>query len=353
MGIYLVPELLSDGYDVVVTSRSSRRSDDPRLRYIQGDARDLSFLKETLSSWKPLAVVDFMMYDTAEFSARLDMLLGSTEHYLFLSSYRVFADSSPQPLTERSPRLLDVCDDRIYLASNEYALAKASQENLLRCSGRTNWTILRPCITYSRTRFQFGTLEAGTFCFRALQGLPVIMAREILVKDTTMTWAGDVAKLISRLIFNDAAWAEDFNVVTAEYQPWSEVAKYYREFLDLRVIEVDLAKYIEVVGSEYQIRYDRMYNRRMDNTKVISVTGVRQKDFKSLRDGLEMELVDFCRKPCYSCLNIGVNARMDKVTGSSISLTPLSLSQKASYFLARYRWIRVLSGLRRFNLSTR
>lgn len=336
MGVYLVPELLDAGFEVLITSRSAHNSDNPRLRYFQGDARDTLFLREILSKTTPDAIVDFMLYSTAEFHARRDLLLGSTDHYLFISSYRVFANSSPYPLTERSPRLLDVCDDEEYLATDEYALSKARQENLLRDSGKGNWTILRPCITYSRNRFQFGTLEANTVCYRAMQGLPVLMAREILAKQTTMTWAGDAAKLIAHLVLKESALSEDYNVVTAEHQPWAVIAGYYTEFLNLRVIETDLFTYSKIVGGPEQIKYDRMFDRVMDNAKVIAATGISQLDFTLLRDGLERELVGFKKKPVFKSPNFVLNARMDKATGTRISLAGLTYQNKLSYWVGSH-----------------
>lgn len=336
MGIYLVPELLAAGFEVFVTSRSRREADRERLYPLQGDARDSTFLQNVLSDVRPDAVVDFMLYGTDEFAARRDWLLEGTGHYIFLSSYRVFADSSPAPLTERSPRLLDVCTDVSYLATDEYALAKARQENQLWDSGRGNWTIVRPGITYSRNRFQFGTLEANTVCYRALQGLPVIMAREILSKNTTMTWAGDVAKLVGGLVLNPAAMSEDYNVVTAEHRLWSEVAGYYREILGLRIMETDLPAYSRVLGHSFQIQFDRMYDRIMDNAKILAATGMVQADLTRLRDGLERELREFVKKPYFQYPDLALNARMDKVTGVRLPLAGLPWRRKIRYWIEKY-----------------
>lgn len=337
MGTYLVPELLKAGFQTVVTSRARPTSANPSLRYRVGDAHNRSFLRATLAETTYDAIVDFMSYGTAEFRTHHELLLNHTAHYLFLSSYRVFADSSPTPLTERSPRLLDACEDAAYLATDEYALAKARQENLLRESGKNNWTILRPGITYSRNRFQLGTLEANTICYRALQGLPALMAREILAKRTTMTWAGDVAKLVVRLVLNRAALSEDYNVVTAEHPLWSEIAGYYQEFLGLRVIETDLAIYSQVVGNPYQIQYDRMYDRIMDNSKVLAATGFAQADFMPVRKGLAQELAAFQRAPQFPYPDLSINARMDRATGTRLSLAGFPLKRKIRYWLERRR----------------
>ena len=70
-----------------------------------------------------------MIWSTSDFDKCYEALLAATDQYIYMSSYRVYADS---PLiTEDSPRLLDVSDDPEYLATDEYALAKARCENLL------------------------------------------------------------------------------------------------------------------------------------------------------------------------------------------------------------------------------
>lgn len=51
-----------------------------------------------------------------------------------MSSARVYAENNAL-ISEDSPRLLDVSTDAVYLRTNEYALAKAREENILRNSG--------------------------------------------------------------------------------------------------------------------------------------------------------------------------------------------------------------------------
>ena len=211
MGSHLTRLLAGDGWDVTVTSRSARSSDDPHVTYARGDAHDRHFLDDVLAvGW--YAVVDFMVWSTDAFQGACDALLGSCRQYVFLSSYRVFADSPV--ITERSPRLLDVTGDAEYLATDEYALAKARQEDLLRGSGRGGWTIVRPAITYSVGRLQLCTLECGTWLPLALAGHAVPLPPEMLSRQTTMTWGGDVALMISRLLGGEAALGEDYDVCT-------------------------------------------------------------------------------------------------------------------------------------------
>ena len=49
MGVYLVPELLKLGYSVDVLSLDDVNSDNPNLRYIQGNAMDYDYIAELLN----------------------------------------------------------------------------------------------------------------------------------------------------------------------------------------------------------------------------------------------------------------------------------------------------------------
>ncbi len=44
-------------------------------------------------------------------------------------------------------------------------------------------------------------------------------------------------------------------------------------------------------GAWYQLAYDRLFERIVDNSKVLQVTGLKQEDFMPLRSGLEKELL--------------------------------------------------------------
>src|SRR5690606_29314991 len=129
--------------------------------------------------------VDFMLYSTDEFKSRYENILNKTKQYIYLSSYRVYGKGD-QPLGELSSRLLETCEDKNYLKTDEYALAKARQEDLLISNKKRNWTIVRPAITYSKDRFFLGAADTDGFLYRALKGKTIIFPREILDKKTTM-----------------------------------------------------------------------------------------------------------------------------------------------------------------------
>ena len=300
MGMYLVPELVSMGYQVDAVSLDERVSDHPNLTYIQANAKDMGFLAEILQNNYD-AMVDFMVYHTPEFRERYMLLLESVRHYIYLSSYRVYADEQ-HPVTETAPRLLDVSDDEEFLATDDYSLHKARGENMLLACGRSNWTIVRPSIVYSKYRYQLVSLEAMTHVYRMLHGKTVVLPKEALPVQATMTWAGDVAKMLARLVLNEKAYGEAYTLATAEHHSWGEIAEYYAEIGGMKYVTTDLNTYMGFrrgeqsehspigIGVRSQVLYDRMAQRVIDNRKILAATGLKQEDFMPLKEGLRLEL---------------------------------------------------------------
>ena len=139
-----------------------------------------------------------------------------------MSSARVYAGSS-EPIVETSPRLLDTVNDEVYLRTDEYALAKAREENLLSQSGKTNWVIVRPYITYSEIRLQLGVLEKEQWLYRAMNGRKIVFPKDIAEKMTTLTYGYDVACGIAAVAGKPAANGRAFHVTAAEAIRWSDV----------------------------------------------------------------------------------------------------------------------------------
>lgn len=341
IGARVCSRLAERGCEVVSTTRRNRASREPNVSYARGDAHDPAFLDKLLAErWD--AIVDFMVWSTGEFRERYRGLLSATDQYIYTSSYRVYADSPV--IREDSPRLLDVTDDPAYLTTDEYALAKARCEDLLFESGRGNWTVVRPAVTYDGAvgRLQLGVLESGDWLWRALKGIPVPLPFEMLRRQATMSWGGDVAEMIARLVGNPDALGEAFTVSGSDHMTWGEVAGAYRSVLSsLEVVPCDLGGFEHAWGNPWQVRYDRMYDRVVDNSKVLAVTGLRQSDLTGMKEGLARELSSFLasgRTPAMS--GPGLQARLDRLTGGSPSLRPVAravgIRGAAKYLARRY-----------------
>ena len=195
MGIHIVKILENSGDDVFVTSRR-RKESTKRLHYIQGNAHDRNFINEILSSNHYDAIIDFMTYTTQDFKSRYEQFLKTTDQYFFLSTSRIYADTNI--VREDSPRILDVNNDEKFLRTDEYALCKARQEDILIESGYKNWTIIRPYITYSENRLQLGVFDKDTFVYRALRGRPIVVSNDIMSHITTMTYGYDVSNCMTK-----------------------------------------------------------------------------------------------------------------------------------------------------------
>lgn len=313
MGSHLCRLLAARGADVVCTTRRERVSREG-VSYVVGDAKDSSFLRELLAErWD--AIVDFMVWSTAEFSSLCAGFLAATDQYIFTSSYRVYADSPV--IREDSPRLLDVVDDSEYLATDEYALSKARCEDLLFASNSSNWTIVRPAVTYdgANGRLQLGVFESVDWLWRAINGIPVPVPGEMLSKQATMSYGCDVAEMIVRLVGNPAALGEAFTVSGSDHMSWAEVAGVFDETLSFEVVPCNLDDFERARGGVYQIRYDRMFNRIVDNSKVLAVTGMDEDELTPMHEGLSRELGVYLASGKKAALAAGFQGKMDGLCG--------------------------------------
>ncbi len=293
MGVYLTEELLSRGYQVDVVSLDDMTSTRPALRYLCADMSRDEALAPILEKGYD-AIVDFLIYKPTAFRSRYKMLLTHTEQLIFLSTYRIYAGESP--VRETSPRLLDISEDKPYLAEleNEYSLYKAYEEDMLRASGLKNWTIIRPSITFSQHKFQLVTLEANCVVERARLGKVILLPEAARNVQGTMTWGGNSAQMISGLIGNQGALGETYTIATTEHHTWGEIAEYYRDLIGLKAEWVDTKTYLRTFGggkfARWQLIYDRLFERVIDNSKILAATGLEQSRFMPLYDGLKREL---------------------------------------------------------------
>ena len=347
MGRYVTKLLSNKGFQVFVTTRNGSSKDDNNIKFLVGDAHDLCFLKPILEKgWD--AIVDFMVYSSEMFKDRADLLLSSTKQYVFISSARVYADS--ELITESSPRLLDVCTDKEYLATDEYALTKARQENILFDSLHHNWTIVRPSLTYSENRLQLGVYEKENWLYRALHGRPIVFSKDIYNNYYTLTYGKDVAEGIAAIVGNPSAISEAYHIVGDKSCKWSEVLDLYISVLDNKfgrhheVVLTDKCTNLSLGDAKYQVLYGRYYNRKFDNSKIASFVDTTK--WISPIDGLQQCLEVFLENPKFLPINWKVEAYLDKAARVTTPLTEiLSLSSRTTYICYRYHMEGVYNGL--------
>lgn len=353
MGDPLVKLLSDSGHDVFVTSRRERKYDRDNIHCLVGNAHENVFLESVLSGHYDV-LVDFMNYRFSEVRERLDMILRSVGQYIFISSCRVFARSDV-PITEETPRLLDVCEDKEYLATEEYALAKAREENLLLASLYKNWTIVRPTVTYNSRRLQLGCYELEDWLPRAVKGRPIVFFDDLADKYTAMTYGEDVARGICFLVGNGKALGEAVNIASPESKKWSEILDIYNEAVEKAsngrcsvqtVMLPHAEKCEELFGRGWRLKYNRIYNRRFDSSKLDILSDGRM-SYTAIRTGLMNCMEEFFHNGCTVGSVRALNeAYMDKVTRSCTKLSEFSgWKSRTKYLIARYSPYIALKGI--------
>lgn len=295
MGQYLLPRLAEMGYRIDGVSIDKVENGLPHVNYIQANAKDKAVYRKLLANGYD-GIVDFLTYNTGELAYYLPLVLDHTDHYIFLSSCRVF-DDREHPVRETSPRLIDSTGDELLRNSDDYCIYKARGENILHALPHRNWTIVRPATTYSLMRYQLVTLEAANTVGRAYAGKKVVLPEQARCKQATMSWGGDVARMIAGLLFHEKARCEAFNVATAESRTWDEIAAYYKDICGLEAVWVDKEDYLRILspdpynwGVRWQLEYARLFTRVTDNSKILGTLGMKQSELISLYDGLKKEI---------------------------------------------------------------
>ena len=344
MGTPLVELLANQGHAVDVTSRKARKYGKENIHCLIGNAHDMNFVRDILKTRYDV-LIDFMNYNLPELKERLDFILNSVGQYIFLSSCRVFAESKT-PITEESPRLLDVCKDKDYLATEEYALAKAKEENLIFESKHKNWTIVRPTITYNSYRLQLGCYELEEWLERAIRDKSVVFYDDLADKLTSMTYGEDVARGICYLIGNKQALGETVNIASPESKTWGEILNIYKDEFkkafkgkhNLQIVMFPHAEDYEIVfGRKWRLKYNRIYNRCFDSSKMDRLSNGRM-TYMPIEDGLRKCLNEFVNNS-QECGKISAlrEAYFDNVLHTYTNLSEFSgIKQKCKYLIARY-----------------
>lgn len=294
LGTYTAKELLRLGHRVDVLCLEDRVSDQENLTFYKGYAT-YENLKALFKKKHYEGVVNFVHYtDVEAYKPIHRLLIENTEHLIFLSSYRVYADLQ-HPITESAPKLLDISQDADFVAREDYAIAKAKGEAFLYSqSAGEQWTIVRPVISFSWRRFDLVTHGFTHPIDCAKAGKPIILPESAKHLRAGLDWSGNSGKLIANLLFKKETIGQAYTISSGQNLTWQQVAEEYRQLLGVELEYVSDEEfgriYHPTVESGWRYWYDRMFDRVIDNTKVLQATGLKKEDFLSIREGLQIEL---------------------------------------------------------------
>lgn len=296
LGTHTANELLRLGASVDVICPEEKHSHHPALRFHRGLAtREL--LDDLFAKYRYDGVVDFIHYKNPEdYKQAYAYISEKTDHMIFLSSYRVYADTAER-ITEESPRLLDVERDEAFLASEDYAIPKSICEDWLRSTQKgKHWTIVRPVISFSHKRLDL-LLHSGTTVLKAVdEGRSLLLPKTVKDYGAGIDWAGNSGKLIAHLLCKPRTYGETYTVYSNHGATWGDVAKAYEEVTGVQIVWCEEQEYVASLNLEARPHlynmwyYDRIYNRRIDSTKILRATGLSEQDFASIADGIRYEI---------------------------------------------------------------
>lgn len=283
LGTYTAAELLRLGHSVDVICLEDKMTDNENLRFFKANAT-LDYLKELFKENHYDGIVNFIHYPNyRDYIPYHELLSNNTEHLIFLSSYRIYADKQ-HPITETAPQLIDVInDDPDFHANEDYALAKSRAERFLADNPYPkNWTVVRPVISFSDRRLDVNTVSGNEVVKAAREKRTVKLPLEAKALTAGLDWAGNSGKLIANLLFKKECIGEAYTVSSAQNLKWSEVADIYTELLGVE---------FEWIPADYsRSSWIWYYDRKIDNGKILKATGLKPTDFKSIREGIEIEL---------------------------------------------------------------
>ena len=265
LGTYVSKELLRLGAFVEVICPEEKISNNERLVFHQSLATE-ELLRELFSKNHYDGIINFIHYKKVEDYKKIHpLLISNTDHLIFLSSYRVYADEQ-HPITENAPRLSDVLTDQEFFENEDYALPKARCEDYLRqeCAGEP-WTIVRPVISFSDRRLDLLLYSGKDVLNYAAQDKEMLLPS--LVKDYSagIDWSGNSGKLIANLLFKKNAIGEAFTVYSGHNLTWGEVAEKYSKLTGVKIRWCSEEEYVcsnpHIINPPWMWKYDRRFNR--------------------------------------------------------------------------------------------
>ena len=104
-------------------------------------------------------------------------------------------------------------------------------------------------------------------------------------------------KLIANLLFKPETVGEIYSIYSGHGLTWGEIASAYERITGVKIRWCDEKEYLDFnekidnhTSSTWSWKYDRCYNRDVDASKVLRVTGLSERDFSSIDDGIKIEL---------------------------------------------------------------
>jgi nucleoside-diphosphate-sugar epimerase len=294
----ITQEALRKNMEVYMINRGHRMNLIPqKVHLLKADVRDKKTIVSLLDGLYFDAMIDFICYSEKDLEYSFNLFKNRTDQYVFISSCAVYSGGDGCVCTEDSPKVIPIW---------EYSVNKNKCEELLikfANISKTNYTIIRPAVTYGDTRIPYGiTLPYGyhwTIVERILNGKPIIIWNDGKNR-SNMLHVDDFAVGFVGLFGNRRAYNEAFNIAGDEAPSWQDVLDTLSSILGTKVETFNIpndyyAK--EIPSRKGEILGDRSSNAIASSQKIKSVV----REFKqtiTLKDGM-IRTLDYYRNHNY------------------------------------------------------
>lgn len=254
-------------YEVTCITRGTRDYRLPKgVNIVHGDIHSLESVLPLLDE-KYDAVLDFLSFDVRELKYKLDNLSSKCEQYFFVSSSVAYSFDD-EVITEETRLGNDYWD---------YGANKVKCENYLRSKYKQygiKYTIIRPYITYGKTRIPFGIIpvtgEYWSLANRIINHKPILMWDDGQAR-CTLTNTEDFARGYVDLIGNEKAFNQAYHITSGEVLTWMKVLDYVGKELNEKpiVFSAPTSSIVKLLP-EYKgvLEGDKARDRIFDNTKI-------------------------------------------------------------------------------------
>jgi nucleoside-diphosphate-sugar epimerase len=326
----ITQEALKQNIDVYMINRGHRMELIPKnVHLLKADVKDEKKVVSLLENLYFDAVIDCICYTEQEIEYSFNLFKDKANQYVFISSCAVYNTIICNFCEEDSPKVLPIW---------KYSVDKNHCEELLKKlanASNTNYTIIRPAVTYGNTRIPYGITPTygyhWTIVERILNGKPIITWNNGKNR-CNITHVDDFAVGVVGLLGNVQAYNEAFNIVGDETPSWREVLDVLSELLqvDVKTFDIPSEYYAkEIPSRKGEILGGRSIDAINSNQKLKSVVKTFKQNI-TLKEGIK-KTIDYYKTHNYIYgIDYAFDADTDRIIAkyakeNSISMQDMNL----------------------------
>ena len=362
-------EAIKQGFFITMINRGHKKEFIPKgVELIISDKTNTSYIKKQLEGRKFEAIIDFLCYNKKELEASFNLYSKYTEQYFFISSAAVYNNSIAGPCDEGHPKEQPLWSYSINKCRCEELLVELSSKT------KTNYTIVRPMITYDNTRIPYGIVPFygyhWTLVERIKNNKPIIIWNNGENR-CNMLRVEDFAIGLVGLIGNEKAFNESFNICGDETPSFNEILTILGELVGHKVTTINIDP--NFYADNYPERSEELLGGRsittiIDNSKIKRVVPEFNQNI-SIKDGIKMTIESYRNNNYYK----GIDWKFDAITDRTVSkwckknhisrksiktsfidyLGTAKLADRIDYFMAFYGNSIIIKKCKQFDLFMR